>query len=101
NLGEVGVLRQEAVARMNGVGLGQQRRAHYVREIQVALLGQRRSDTVRFIGQTDVQRVAVRFGVNRYRLDAELAAGADDTDGDLPAVRNENLMKLHDFPPEG
>ena len=44
---------------------------------------------LRPVGQADVQGVGVGVGVNRDRRDAQLATGADDADGDLAAVRDE------------
>jgi hypothetical protein len=49
------------------------------------------------VGHTGVKAVAVRGGVDGDGLDAELAAGADDADGDLATVCNQDAPK-HRFP---
>src|SRR3712207_929404 len=50
------------------------------------------------VGQPDVQRVGVGVRVHRHGLEPQVAAGADDADGDLTAVGDEDppeLLRAH------
>jgi hypothetical protein len=40
-----------------------------------------------------VQRAAVHFGEHGHRADAQLAAGADDADGDFAAVGDQDFFE--------
>ena len=51
----------------------------------------RRADADRFIGEADMQAVAVGFGIHGDGTDAEIAAGADDAQRDLAAIGNQEL----------
>ena len=50
-LREARIFRQEAVAGVNGFGLGDLGGADDLRDVKVALSGRRRPDTYRFVGQ--------------------------------------------------
>jgi hypothetical protein len=52
-----------------------------------------------FIGEADVQRIAVGFAVDGDRLDAELFAGADHPEGDFTAIGYQNFLKHHTSAP--
>jgi hypothetical protein len=52
-----------------------------------------RPDGHGFVREQHVQRLAIRLGVHRTRLDPHLAQGADDADRDLAAVRDEHLVE--------
>ena len=93
DFGEVGALGQEAVAGMDRVGAGDLRGADDRRHAQVAVGAARRPDADVLVGEPDVQRVLVGLGVDRDRLDAELAAGADDAQRDLAAVGDQDLLE--------
>ena len=93
DLGEVGALREEAVAGMDRVGAGDLRGADDRRDAQVAVGAARRADADVLVGEPHVQRVLVGLGVDRDGLDAELAAGADDPQGDLAAVGDEDFLE--------
>src|SRR5262245_44511339 len=64
-----------------------------IRDPEVALHRRRRSDADRLVGQTDVQRVPVGGRVDGDRLDVELVERADDPDGYLTPVRDENARE--------
>ena len=51
------------------------------------------ADADRLVGVPQVQRVLVDLGVDGDGLDAELLAGADDPQGDLAPVRDENALE--------
>ena len=95
DLSEVGVLGQKAVAGMNRVGAGDLGGADDRRNVQVAVGAGRRADADVLVGEADVERVLVGLGVYRDGLDAELAAGADDPQGDLAAIRDQNFLEHH------
>src|SRR5262249_44040040 len=86
DLGEVGVLREETVARVDGVDVGDFGGADDLRNIEVAFAAAWRADANGFVSKAHVQRVAVRLGVDCDRRDAQLFARTDDPQGDFPAV---------------
>ena len=51
------------------------------------------AERVGLVGKPDVERIAVEFGVDRDGLDPEFTGGADDSDGDLAAVGNQDLLE--------
>ncbi len=93
HLGEVGVLGQEAVARVDGVGAGDLGRGDDAGDVEVALLRRRRPDADRLVGVEHVQRLAVGGAVDRHRLDAQLAAGVHHPQGDLAPVGHQDLLE--------
>ena len=93
--GEAGVLGQEPVARVDRLGPARPRRRDDPLDVQVALGGRAGPDQPRLVGAPHVQRPAIGLGVDRDRPDPELAQSAEDTDGDLAAVRDEHLAKRH------
>jgi len=68
------------------------------RHIEVAQAGRCRPDAHRLVGQLDVLGLAVGLGIHDHGLDAHLAAGALDAQGDLAPVGNEDLLE-HVLPP--
>ena len=48
---------------------------------------------MRFVREPDVKGGAVGLGVDRDGADAHLMERADDADGDLTAVRDEDLLE--------
>ena len=90
--GEVGVFRQEAVARVDGDGVGHFRRTDDRGHIQVAVLGGGRPDAHRLIGELDVFSVAVSHRVQAHGLDAEGATRPLDTQGDFAAIGYDNFF---------
>ncbi|EAU65714.1 hypothetical protein STIAU_7808 [Stigmatella aurantiaca DW4/3-1] len=93
HLGELSVLREKAVARMDGVRPGDLRCGQQLGNVEVALLGRRRTDAHRLIGEAHVQRLTVRRGVNRHRGDSQLPACTDDSQGNLPAIGDQHLLE--------
>ena len=78
---------------MNRVGAGDLGRAQHGRHVQIAVGAARRSDADVFVREADVQGVFVGLRVDRDGLDAELAAGADDAQRDLPAVSDQDFLE--------
>jgi hypothetical protein len=94
HLGQVGALGQEPVSRVDGVSAGDFRRTDDRRDVQVAVGAARRADAHVLVGEPDVQRVLVGLGVDGDGLDAQLAAGHDDSQGDFATVGDENLLNI-------
>jgi hypothetical protein len=92
-LAEVGVLGEEAVAGVDGLGVGDLGGRDDGRHVEVALRRGRRADANGLVGQSHVLGVGVGLGVDRDRLDAEFAAGAQDAQGDFPAVGDQDLLE--------
>ena len=65
-LGEVGVLRQEAVAGVDGVGAGLGRGVQQLAEVEVGLRGGLPAQGERLVGEPDVRRVGVGLGIDRH-----------------------------------
>ena len=88
-VGELGVLGEEAVARMNRVGAGDLGGGDQVGDLEVGGAAGRRADADVVVGKADVQRFAVGLAVDRHGGDPQLPARANDPQGDLPAVRDQ------------
>ena len=93
HLGEVGVLGQEAVARMDRVGAGDLGRGQDRHRVQVAVGGLGRADADALVGEADMHGRGVGRGVDRDRGDAHLAAGAQDAQRDLAAIGDQDLVE--------
>jgi hypothetical protein len=90
-LGEVGVLRQEAVAGVDGVGAGLGRGVEDLGEVQVGLAGGLSAQGERLVGEADVRSLGVGFGVHRHAGQPRVPGRPDHPNGDLAAVGDENL----------
>jgi hypothetical protein len=90
---EAGVLRQEAVARMDGVGAGGERRRHD--RVDVEMGGHRRlaGDRDRLARHGHVPRPRLDRVMDRHRGDAHGVERADHAAGDLAAVGDEDLAE--------
>jgi hypothetical protein len=86
-------LGEKAVTRMDGLGPGALRSGDDGGGIQIGTRALRRPDGKRRVSEPDVQRIAIRFGIDRDRPDAEPAAGADDADRDLAAVGDQQGLE--------
>ena len=84
--GNMGVVGQEAVAGVNGLGTGQYGGADNLVFIQIAVGGFRAADAVALVRQRHVKGVFVGFGVDRNRGHAHFLAGPYNPDGDFPPV---------------
>ena len=90
DLGERLVLGQEAVAGVDRVAAGDERRGDDRRGRQVRPARVGRADADRLVGELDRQAVAIGLAVGDDRLDAERPAGAQDAERDLAAVGDED-----------
>src|SRR5260370_31082430 len=91
--GEAGIFGEKAVAGMDRLGAGLSGGFDDARGIEVTFGGWRRSDLDGVVGLADVKRGAVGVGDDGGGLDTQLAARADDTDGDFAAVGGEDSLK--------
>ena len=88
--GEIGVLRQEAIAGMDRVDLSARGDGQHLGRIQIGVGGAVPLQRPGLIGRAHEGRVAVRIGIDRHRFDALVGAGADDAQGDLSAVGDQD-----------
>ena len=91
--GEVGVLAEEPVAGVDRVGAARGERPQHRLGVDVALGHGLPAERVRLVGEADVERVAVEFGVHGDRGDPHLPGGADDSDGDFATVGDQDLLE--------
>ena len=91
--GEARVLREEPVAGVDRLRPGAARRRDQRAGVQVALKRGGRTDPDRLVGLEHVPGAGVRVAVHRDAGDAERAQRADDADGDLAAVGDQNLAE--------
>ncbi len=84
--GKIGILGQEAVARMHGVAAQPQRLLKDAIAAKVALRRRSRADGHRLVGQHRVQRIGVRIRVDCDRANAQLLARTNDAHGHFAAV---------------
>src|SRR6478752_6938499 len=100
-LGELGVLGEEPVAGVDAVGAGLLRDRDDLGDVEVGLGRGGATEGVGLVGEAHEEGVAVRVGVDRDRSDPGVLAGADDADGDLAAVGDEDLLQTHATTPGG
>ncbi len=93
-LGEVGVLGEEAVAGVDGVGAGLGRGVEDLVEHQVGLGRGGAAQCERLVGELHELCVCVRFGVDGDTAVARVLGGSDDPHSDFAAVRDEHLRDL-------
>jgi hypothetical protein len=91
--GELGVLGQEAVAGVDGLGTGCLCCGDDLVDTQIGFGGLGRAEVYGDVGGFDVCGLGVGVGVHGDGADAESAAGADDAQGDLSAVGDEYCVE--------
>ena len=87
------LLGQESVAGMDRLSAAVVRDLDDALELQVGLTRRRASDVVGLVRVARVDRVAVGVRVDGGGGDAELAARAHHADGDLAAIRDQDLLE--------
>ena len=92
-VGEVGVLTEEAVARMDRVTAGPRGDRDDPLEAEVARRGRGGTDGIRLVRSAHVRRGPVDIAVHRDRRDPEVAAGSHHPERDLAAVGHEDLAE--------
>ena len=93
DLGEVGVLRQEAVTRVDGLHAGNLGRRDDPGDVQVAVRAGGFADADGSVGQLKIRRAAVGLRIHGDDLHAQFLAGADDAEGDFAPVGDEDSLK--------
>ena len=88
---ERGIFGQEAVAGMHRLCARALRDVDEFGEIEIAQRGRSRSDKVGLVRHTNVQRVAIGFGIDRDGRDAHFAGRADHAHRDLAAVGDDDF----------
>ena len=88
-----GVFGEETVAGMNGVAAGAARDVHDFVDAEIAFAGGGRADGVGFVGEAHVEGFAVHVAEYGCGADAEFAAGAQDADGDLAAIGDQDFLE--------
>ena len=90
-LGELGVLGEEAVARVDGVGAGLLRGVENLVDDQVGLGRRLTAEGESFVGEANERCIGVRFCVNRDTGEAGVRCRSNHPNCNLAAVRDENL----------
>ena len=90
--GEVGVLRQEAVSRVDRVGTRLPRGCDHEVGAEVGVGGRVAREAYGVVSLGDVGQPGVRVGVDGHGLDAEPPTGGEDPAGDLAAVGHEQSL---------
>ena len=88
---ELGVLTQEPVAGVNGVGTPFESRGDHGVRTQIALQRRAGTDVDAVVRQSDVGRVGVRRRVDRHTRQAHAMNRRQNSHRDLAAVRDKNL----------
>ena len=93
DLGEVLVLAEEAVSGMDGLDVRDLGSRDQRRDVEVALGARRLADADRLVSESQMQRIAVRLGVDRNGLDAEVLARAQNAQRDLATIGDEDARE--------
>ena len=99
DLGEVRVLGEEPVARVDRLRARDERCRDDRGDVQIGVARVRRTDADGLVGGVDREAVRVGLAVHDDALDPELAARADDAQRDLTPVRDEDLVERDRAPP--
>ena len=95
---EIRILRQEAIARMDGVHVLTLGKRHDLVDGEVsAKRAERLADQIGLVRLGSVCAVNVLLGVDRHRCNAEVIAGAQHAGCDLAAVGDEDLLEFSRF----
>ena len=89
-LGEVGVLGQEAVAGVDGLGAGGFRGGQHLPSVQIGFAGGGGADQHRLVSLAHVQGAGVGLGIDGDGAQAHAAGGAEHAAGDLAAIGDQD-----------
>src|ERR1700687_797510 len=78
---------------MNGIDVGDFRRADDGGNIQIAAGALGWSNTNGFIGEANMQAVTIGFRINGDSLDSKILTRADNADGDLATIGDQNFLE--------
>ena len=93
NFREAGVFRKEAVAGVDGIRAGDLGSGDDAVDLKVGLLAGGGADADGFVGELDVHGIDVGLGVDGDGFDIQLAAGADDAEGDFAAIGDQDAFE--------
>jgi hypothetical protein len=93
--GEIGVLRQKAIARMDGVRAHRRCGTQDRFPAEVGFRRLRRADLDRLVGELHRQHVAVGLAEDLRRREPQLTGCTDDPDRNLAAIGDEDLRDRH------
>ncbi len=91
---EIGVLRKESVARVNGVGAGLLGGVEQLPEVEVGLRRGLAAEREGLVGESYVRRVGIGLGVHGHACKPGILGCPDHPDRDLPTIGNEHLGDL-------
>ncbi len=91
--GKIGVLRQEAIARMDGLGSRRLGGGDDLVASEIAFGRRRWTDVHGLVGVRHMQRLGVGIRIDGDGRDAETARGADDPASDLAPVGDQDLCQ--------
>ena len=89
--GEVGVLGEEPVAGVHGIGAGPSGHGEQLFDDEVGVGARGSVETVGLVGQMRMHRVAILVSVDGNRGNAAVFCGSDHPDGDFAPVCDEDL----------
>ena len=92
-VGELGILGEEAVARVNRIGTGHFGGGDQIRDPEIGEPPRRRPDADIVVGKPHVQRFSVGLAVHGDGPDAEFPTGANHAERDLAAIGHHHLAK--------
>src|SRR5260370_27321013 len=76
---------------MDGITPGAASYIHELIDTEITFARGRRADGVGFIGEADMQRLAINVAEDRDGMDTQFAAGAQDAHGDLTAIGDQDF----------
>ena len=88
--GKVSVLREEAVARVNGIGTGAHGNIEQRGDIHIGIRRGVTRQSIGFVGYLGMQGAGIGLRVDGDGTNTQVAGGTGDTDGDLAAVSNKD-----------
>ena len=86
---------------MHGLGTRAPRGGEQLVDVEVALRRGQAAEGVGLVCVGNMQRRAISVGIDGNTAHAELAEGAKDPDGDLPAIRDEDFLEHTPYSPDG
>ena len=93
NLGEVRIFGQKTVTGMYRVHVRHFRGADNAVNAQVTVRRRGLADANRLIGQLHVHRIGIRLGIDGNGADIQFLAGANNPNGNLPAIGDQYFFK--------
>ena len=97
---ERGVLREESVAGMYRLRAGPGRRLQQLVDDEIALGRGQPTERVGLVRVGHVRRIPIGVGVDGNRSHTQLAQGAEDPEGDLAPVRNQDFAEHTPYSPD-